>query len=115
MTTAMRSAARRRRRRPLLVERQGRNVTLGAGLLIEGSVPRRRQPHEPTRRERLVLREYRPGHVTQRQLGKEWGVGRSAVAMRYLRARRRLGMEAPPRRLKRVKVRAASLSGLTIF
>lgn len=64
-----------------------------------------------TRRQHVTLTEYRPGYVTQRELGAEFGISQSAVAQRLRRARRRLGIERP-RAMPRVKARPVSLSAI---
>ena len=66
-----------------------------------------------TRRQQLAIREYRPGHVTQRELGIEWGITQSAVSRRLRDARRRLGIQKPGRPMKRIRVPLTSLEAAT--
>jgi DNA-directed RNA polymerase specialized sigma24 family protein len=63
-----------------------------------------------TARQRITLREYGPGHVTQAQLGAEFGVSQSAIAWRLKRARERQGLGPRPRAMRRLRTRLTSLS-----
>ena len=65
-----------------------------------------------TVRQKITLREYRRGHVTQAQLAREWGISQQAVSGRLTRARRARGEPRPPRRLPRLKIRRVYLSDL---
>lgn len=67
-----------------------------------------------TRRQAITRREYRPGHVTQAELGIEQGIKQPAVSMRLKRAREARGEATRrPKAWKRIRRRPLSLTDFT--